>query len=273
MTDPTSEQQNSTKKTGLHFPKWLWFALAGIVAVSVAVVLLIVSATDPGVQAANKFLDHVGNGRIEQAYKEAAPLFRQRQTLEGFRQVAQRIGIDKFVSASWTSREISGKRIILKGTISLRGGAEIATEVGLLETAGAWRVIGMNFPSAGRAMPKRAQIEALALRSLLDFNNAVRNKNFTAFHAKLSAPMRKKYSVADIQGVFAVFIARNIDIVGIRDLKPKFDSPPRVAADGSLHLKGRYPSRPSEVLFDLRYVKEAGEWRLITINVNLKPAT
>ena len=79
-------------------------------------------ATEPAAEAANSFLDHVGNGRIEQAYKEAAPLFRQRQALSAFRIAAQRFGMDKFKSASWSSREISGNRTLLKGTITLRDG-------------------------------------------------------------------------------------------------------------------------------------------------------
>jgi hypothetical protein len=253
--------------------KWVLIGAGGVVVAIGLVIAAIFIATNPAADAANAFLDHVGNGRIEQAYKEAAPLFRQRQSLEAFRLAARRFGIDRYASASWTSREISGNRTILKGTITLRGGTDFPAEVGLLKVSGTWRVYGMTFPSGGMAagpVPPRAEIEALVLRSLLDFNEAVRNKDFKPFHAKLSRAMRDKYTAAQIQGVFHGFITRGIDLVAIKGVKPVFDPAPKMSK-GALDVKGRYPTRPSEVVFDLRYVKEDGGWRIIAINVRVKP--
>jgi len=257
---------------------WKWILVGGACVV-VAVVLfnlLIFATTGPAAEAANAFLDHVGNGRIEQAYKEAAPLFRQRQALSAFRVAAQRFGMDKFKSASWSSREISGDRTLLKGTITLRDGSRLPAHIGLVKIGDAWRVFGMTFPSGGVSaggLPPLAETEALVLRSLLGFNAAVRGKDFGPFHAKLSSAMRKKFTAEQIQGVFHRFIAEGIDISPIKGTRPQFDPAPKLNNLGALEVKGRYPTRPSEVLFDLRYVKEGGQWRLITINVRVKPVS
>ena len=64
-----------------------------------------------------------------------------------------------------------------------------------------------------------------------------------------------------------------IDISPIKVTRPQFDPAPKLNNRGALEVKGRYPTRPSEVLFDLRYVKEGGQWRLITINVRVKPVS
>jgi hypothetical protein len=254
--------------------QWVLIGVAGvIVAIGVAIGAIFL-VTSPAAEAANKFLDHVGHNRIEQAYKEAAPLFRQRQSLGAFRLAAKRFGIDRYASASWNSRETTGRRTILKGTIKLRGGQEFPAEVGLLKVGDTWRVYGMTFPSGGMSggdLPPRAEIEALVQRTLLDFNEAVRNKDFKPFHAKLSRAMRDKYTAAQIQGVFHGFIERGIDLAPIKGVQPQFDPAPKLNR-GALEAKGRYPTRPSEVLFDLRYVKENGAWRIIAINVRVKPA-
>jgi len=254
--------------------KWILIGVAGLMVVVGVVVWLIFAATGPAAEAANTFLEHVGNGRVEQAYKEAAPLFRQRQGLAAFRVAVRHFGIDKYASASWNSREIKGNRTILKGTITLRGGASLPAEVGLSKIGDTWRVYGMTFPSggvSGATVPPQAEAEALVSRSLLDFNAALQRKDFSAFHATLSAPMREKYTAEQIQGAFHKFVVQGIDLSAIKDSRPRFEPAPHLNK-GTLALKGRFPTRPSEVHFDLGYVKEGGQWRLIDINVRLEAA-
>jgi hypothetical protein len=257
---------------------WKWILIGGAGAVVAVGILVwaIFAATNPAADAANAFLDHVGKGRIEQAYKEAAPLFRERQALSAFRIAVRRFGMDKFKSASWNSREISGERVLLKGTIELQDGTKLPAHIGLVKTAGTWRVIGMTFPAggiSGGGVPPQAEIEALVARTLLDFNAAVQDKDFTAFHASLSRAMRQKYTAEQIQGVFHKFIAQGINIAPIQGVKPQFDPEPTLTNDGALELKGHYPTSPSQVIFDLRYVREGGQWRIISINVRVKPVS
>ena len=256
--------------------KWILVGIAGAIVAIGVLIWAIFAATNPAADAANAFLDHVGNGRIEQAYKEAAPLFRQRQALSAFRIAARRYGMDKYKSASWSSREINGDRALLKGTIELKDGSSLPAHIGLVKSGGAWRVYGMTFPAggiSGGGMPPQPELEALVSRSLLDFNTAVQSKDFTAFHASLSRPMRKKFTAEQIQGVFHKFVAQGINLAPIQGVKPQFDPEPKLTDDGALELKGHYPTRPSQVIFDLRYVREGGSWRIISINVRVKPVS
>jgi hypothetical protein len=252
--------------------KWLLLGVGLLVALGVAIYLLVMALTGDAAKAANKFLDLVGKGKVEQAYKEAAPLFRQQQTLEGFRRAVLRYRIDKYKSASWPTREIKNNRTVLTGVIEMRDGGKLPASVGLMKIGETWRVYGMTFnPDGPASAPKREEIEKLVRRSLLDFNQAVQRKDFSAFHATLSSAMRKKYTPAQIQGVFRIFIAQDIDISGIKSARPRFGPAPRLNDKGELAVNGRYPTRPSEVLFSLRYAREGGQWRLIGINVRVKP--
>ncbi len=56
-----------------------------------------------------------------------------------------------------------------------------------------------------------------------------------------------------------------------RQAGPSFDEPPAINADGFLVAKGSYATAPSKVFFELKYVDEDGAWKLIGINVNVKP--
>jgi hypothetical protein len=256
--------------------KWVLVGVGAFVVVIGLIVGGVFLLTNPAAKAADKFLDLVGHGQMEQAYNEAAPLFRQRQALGAFRIAARRFGMDRYKSASWNSREIKGDRTILKGTIELRDGSKLPAQVGLVKIGDTWRVYGMTFPAggiSGGGMPPRGELEAIVMRSLLDFNAAVKGRDFAAFHAKLAYAMRKKYTAEQIQGAFHNFIVQGVDIAGIQGLKPQFDPEPKLNDTGTLTVKGSYPTRPSVVQFDLHYVREGGEWRLISINVRVKPVT
>jgi hypothetical protein len=63
------------------------------------------------------------------------------------------------------------------------------------------------------------------------------------------------------------------DISGIEEVEPVFDSKPAINDDGFLVLKGSYPTQPSKVFFELKYIYEEETWELVGINVNLKGAT
>jgi hypothetical protein len=259
--------------------KWVAVGVGAVGILVGAILVLVFALTGGAVDAAEAFLTHVGNGRYEEAYRSAAPQFRSNQDLAAFRAVAQRYGLDKYESASWNSREINDGRATLEGAIRTKGGGRVPATVVLVKSDGNWLVYSLRFTEAGVSPGDRpptgaldpAAMKRLALRSLLDFNDAVQRRDFTAFHAGLARPMREKYTPQTFQSAFQPFIDQKIDLAPIRAVEPVFEpAEARVSASGELALKGRFPTQPSQVYFDLSYVMEGGEWRLIGINVRVR---
>jgi hypothetical protein len=71
--------------------------------------------------------------------------------------------------------------------------------------------------------------------------------------------------------IFQSFIDKKINISSIAKLDPTFDGTPAVNEDGFLALKGSYPTQPSKLLFQLKYAYEDDSWKLVGINVEVKP--
>jgi hypothetical protein len=261
--------------------KWIAIVLGGVGVLAGLIIVLVFSLTGGAVDAAEAFLRLVGQGKYEEAYRSAAPQFRTSQDLGAFRATMQRYGLDKYESASWSSREITNGRATLEGTVRTSGGGRVPTSVVLVKSEGAWLVYGMRFSGAGVATREeapagtaldQAAMKRLALRSLLDFNEAIRRADFTSFHAGLARPMREKFTPQQLREVFKTFVDQKIDLTPIGAVEPVFESrEARPSASGELALKGRFPTRPSEVQFDLAYITEGGEWRLIGINVRVRP--
>lgn len=121
------------------------------------------------------------------------------------------------------------------------------------------------------AVPDKAKLNELTEGSVLSFGRAVKSKDFTGFFEKIAALWQKQTSPEKLTVAFQSFLDKDIDLpAALKGLEPIFNFPAEVNADGVLLIKGYYPTKPSRVVFALKYLKEAGEWKLIGIDVNLK---
>jgi hypothetical protein len=139
-----------------------------------------------------------------------------------------------------------------------------------------WKLLGINVQvvpvadKTGKA-PTTSEIKKLALDSLLSFNVAIQTKSFDDFYAKIAKLWQKEITSAKLLKIFQSFVDKGINIAPIAKLDPTFDEPPAVNEDGFLAVKGSYPTKPSNVLFQLKYAYEDENWKLVAINVEVKP--
>jgi len=107
----------------------------------------------------------------------------------------------------------------------------------------------------------------------MDFNAAIQSADFTDFHRTISKPFQKQVTPERFKQVFQVFIDADIDFREIRTLDADFTSTPAVESSlgvKTLKLKGFYPTSPRNTRFDLKYIPEGQDWKLIAIEINTK---
>jgi hypothetical protein len=142
--------------------------------------------------------------------------------------------------------------------------------------ASAWKLLGINVQvvpaveNTGK-VPADKELKKLALDSLLLFNVAIQTKNFENFYDKIAKLWQKEITPPKLLEIFQSFIDKKINISSIAKLDPTFDGTPAVNEDGFLALKGSYPTQPSKLLFQLKYAYEDDSWKLVGINVEVKP--
>ena len=122
---------------------------------------------------------------------------------------------------------------------------------------------------AQNKVPSERALEALVKATLLTFNDANVTSNYAVFHAKLSKPFREQFPVERLARRFQEFNKKHIDFDIVAALKPTYDPAPEVNDDGKLLVKGRFPTEPKQVYFDLQFIPSDGEWKLISINVKI----
>ena len=122
-------------------------------------------------------------------------------------------------------------------------------------------------------VPTSKEVRKLALDSLLLFNVAIQTKSFDNFYTKISQLWQKEITPEELLRIFRSFAEQNVNIALIVKEQPDFDEAPTVNNDGILVLKGSYPTQPNKVFFELKYVFEDESWKLVGINVQVKPAS
>ena len=121
--------------------------------------------------------------------------------------------------------------------------------------------------------PSDDQVVELAHGSMRVFMQAVREKSMRAFWNHISPRFRENYSVAQLDEGFKEFY--NLPITGdpLAGKSPIFTENPAVDGNSVLTVRGFYATAPSRVMFQLYYGMEGRSWKLIGIQVNVKPVS
>lgn len=138
--------------------------------------------------------------------------------------------------------------------------------------AGLVGLLLMGSHALAQKVPDSTLQEVLIKVSLLSFNDANVTGNYTVFHAKLSKPFRDQFSPEKLKEVFKDFAEKRIDFDLIAAKKPMETQPAKVDDKGMLAIKGYFDTTPSRVNYDLAFMMSDGEWKLVSINVDLKKA-
>lgn len=135
-----------------------------------------------------------------------------------------------------------------------------------------WKLMGfqMSVVPDVEAIPDADQLQKLVTQSLLDFNSGVEAKDFTDFYGTISKTWQGQTSAEKLAEVFKSFVENQIDISPIQDVSPEFSEPVAIDNNGVMHIRGSYPTQPLRVVFELNYVYERSNWKLLGVSLNLQ---
>ncbi|MDQ6808915.1 MAG: hypothetical protein M3Z64_05745 [Verrucomicrobiota bacterium] len=119
-------------------------------------------------------------------------------------------------------------------------------------------------------IPPEKELKPLVQSSLLSFNKSVQAKDFSGFYKDIAAIWQEQTTPEKLGALFKDFGDKEIDLAPIKKLEPVFSSPPSIDSDGVLVVKGYYPTTPARTIFQLKYLQEKDEWKLVGIKVDTK---
>jgi hypothetical protein len=124
-------------------------------------------------------------------------------------------------------------------------------------------------PASAQAVPDARVQEILIKASLLTFDDANVTGNYEVMHARLAKAFADQFPPQKLADTFKSFRDLHVHLDMVAAMKPvPVDA--KVDGSGKLTLKGYFDTSPSRTNYDLGYVMQDGEWKLVGINVDLK---
>jgi hypothetical protein len=120
-------------------------------------------------------------------------------------------------------------------------------------------------------VPSSTAQEILIKTSLLTLNDAIVSGNYTVLHTKLARPFREQFDPDRLKQAFKRFAEQKIDMAAISAAPPVATDDAQIDDRGALLLRGRFDVGRSRVVYELDFLPSEGEWKPISLHVNLKP--
>jgi len=126
---------------------------------------------------------------------------------------------------------------------------------------------------AQAAMPSEAVQEKLIKTCILTLNDANLTGNYSVLHAKLAKPFRTQFAPDKLKAGFKGFADQQIDLSVVAIKTPVASTPAKIDDRGVLQLRGYFDTQPSRVLYELDFLVSEEEWKPLSINVKVRPAS
>ena len=143
-----------------------------------------------------------------------------------------------------------------------------------LQIAVALALVSLTVPArhvSAADVPDEADLKTLTEDSLTSFGKGVKKKDFSSFYEDIAEIWQKQTTPEKLKELFKDFLDKDIDLPSVvKEMEPVFNHPAAIGANDVLEIKGYYPTTPHRVVFDLKYLEEDGEWKLVGINLDLK---
>ena len=141
----------------------------------------------------------------------------------------------------------------------------------------AWKIYAIQKPTAGLqsedtspTIPGKADQMALVKQSIHDFIVSVEQKNMEHFRSTTSQLWQKQHTTEQLNQAFKAIIDSGANWSVLDSFQPVFSSEAKVDESGVLLLAGYYPTKPSQVNFELKFIYEGVSWKLIGFNIQAK---
>lgn len=256
--------------------KLLKIVLGLVIVIAIAVGAVFYFTSDM-VSVAEDFFSAVKSGEMPRAYSYLSEDFKANTSEKALAAFLSKNGLTGFKKASWGERSISGSRGQLTGSITTESGGVVPIKMSLVKGETGWKIYSIEKPAAGvqeaaapRQLPSEDEQIKLVAGAMQVFARAVNEKSMARFHAYCSNLMQKQLSIAKLDESFGVFYTSGLDLTVLEGMSPVFDEKSAINEDGVLIIKGQYPTKPSRVFFEQKYIYEGLGWKLLGFNINVR---
>lgn len=116
------------------------------------------------------------------------------------------------------------------------------------------------------------EISMLIRGTMIALYHANLTGNYTVLRDLGSIDFQANNSAARLTDLFREFREKKLNLAAAAIIDAKLDQKPLLSKNGVLRLVGYFPTKPQEIVFDLTFVHERGDWRILLLNIGTRMA-
>ncbi|MGH8120686.1 MAG: hypothetical protein ACRESK_08740 [Gammaproteobacteria bacterium] len=251
--------------------------IGGLVVIIILAIGAVFFFTGGMVKAGDEFFLALKENDLVRAYTYLSEDFKAGTNESEFRAFIEKNTISGFKESSWGERSISGGRGELTGSITTANGGVVPIKLSFVKGDNGWKIYSIEKPSAGFqeesttvAMPTEQEQVKLVADTINIFVQSVNDKSMAKFYNHVSNLWQRESTPEKLNESFGSFYDLDADLTVLNNYSPRFDSTPAIDENGILVISGHYPTEPSRVYFEQKYIYEGLGWKLVGFNINVK---
>lgn len=237
--------------------------------------------TDQSIQeTAEQFWIAIEKDDYARAQRFLADSLAQQTSTDKLRTFINHTGLGRPSARSWQEVKVDGDRATLSGFIHANDQSlRIPVRLSFQKENINWRIAGLErgiqFTSQKGLVtlfaPGDQESARLAKQTISAFANAVNSNNLQGFWDTMASTFKQRYSANHFASTFQGFIRDNSNLMPAIKHEPVFKRIPNIDRNGELVLEGMFPTKPSRIDFQFRYILEENTWKNSGLEINLIP--
>lgn len=239
------------------------------------------SSTDSALTAsADAFLTAFSEGDTARAHRYLSRSLGSRTSIESLTAFMQHTGLSRTSRRDWKRSSVNQNVGVINGEVEVAGESQrLPVRLTLVKEDLHWKIDGVargvriSGPNGEQVLyaPSDTESTRLARQTMQNFADAVARNNLKGYWSTMADAFRAQYSADQFNQAFAGFVHDKVNLGAAVKLAPRFTAPPTLEQKGELVMRGTFPTQPSQVEFEYRYVMQQGQWTSSGITINVVP--
>ena len=246
-----------------------------LIAFAVALSFYLRQSAEGAIGAANTFVKLIQKNDIEQAYKLLSPAMKATASNEELVHFVERNHLANATLEDWKSLNKNAAREVLTTEVTTSESIAKPVVAVFSQSEQGWNLDAMLFPQEPEAdklksiTPNMLRMLELVSNSVQDFAISLKAGDMQHFHSAISKLWRDQSTPEQLLEAFQGFFDAGLDLTVLSDVTPVINGIPEQDDKGVITVSGFFPTRPSKLSFEQRFIWEGLNWKLVGFTANI----
>ncbi len=227
------------------------------------------------IDSVTTFIQEAQSEDVNAAYELLSPAMQAIASKQDLSRFIERNQLTTAQFSSWTAVSKNAAREIFASTLTAGDGMERILVAVLSNDSASWQLDAMLFPQDPKSAtlrsvtPTKQNMIDLAGDAVHDFGISLNADSMDHFHNQISKLWQDQTSSEELKRAYQDFFDADLDLTVLEEIQPLLNGTPVQNDRGIIEITGFFPTRPSRLSFEQRFIWEGLNWKLVSFTANI----